>query len=150
MSVRTKPRVEERAGIREYESPYNKRSPPPVTTATPGSCRRGAYPFGDVRPLLDVPTSYLFANTTGGNSFRSFHLRDRESRMKRRAGRSTIDAGVELVQYTFGGWQDSRDAIGVFCDLSKAFDCVSRETLVGKLSLWSNRPGTRPSEVLFE
>ncbi|GBP62988.1 Probable RNA-directed DNA polymerase from transposon BS [Eumeta japonica] len=48
-------------------------------------------------------------------------------------GRSTIDAGVELVQHIFGAWEDSRDAIGVFCDLSKAFDCVRHETLIGKL-----------------
>ncbi|GBP06692.1 Probable RNA-directed DNA polymerase from transposon BS [Eumeta japonica] len=47
-------------------------------------------------------------------------------------GRSTIDAGVELVQHIFGAWEDSRDAIGIFCDLSKAFDCVYHETLIGK------------------
>ncbi|GBP75789.1 Transmembrane protease serine 12 [Eumeta japonica] len=48
-------------------------------------------------------------------------------------GRSTIDAGVELVQHIFGAWEDSRDAISIFCDLSKAFDCVDHETLIGKL-----------------
>ncbi|GBP36130.1 Probable RNA-directed DNA polymerase from transposon BS [Eumeta japonica] len=48
-------------------------------------------------------------------------------------GRSTIDAGVELVQHIFGAWEDSRDAISIFCDLSKAFDCVHHETLIGKL-----------------
>ncbi|GBP68765.1 hypothetical protein EVAR_83497_1 [Eumeta japonica] len=37
-------------------------------------------------------------------------------------GRSTTEAGVELIQQIFGAWEDSRDAIGVFCDLSKAFD----------------------------
>ncbi|GBP39917.1 hypothetical protein EVAR_83054_1 [Eumeta japonica] len=45
-----------------------------------------------------------------------------------------MDAGIELVQHIFGAWEDSRDAIGVFCDLSKAFDCVYHETLSGKLS----------------
>ncbi|GBP16397.1 hypothetical protein EVAR_9979_1 [Eumeta japonica] len=30
-------------------------------------------------------------------------------------------------------WEDSRDAISIFCDLSKAFDCVHHETLIGKL-----------------
>ncbi|GBP80506.1 Probable RNA-directed DNA polymerase from transposon BS [Eumeta japonica] len=48
-------------------------------------------------------------------------------------GRSTIDAGVELVQHIFGAWEDSRDAISIFCDLSKTFDCVHHETLIGKL-----------------
>ncbi|GBP15890.1 Probable RNA-directed DNA polymerase from transposon BS [Eumeta japonica] len=48
-------------------------------------------------------------------------------------GCSTIDAGVELVQHIFGAWEDSRDAISIFCDLSKAFDCVHHESLIGKL-----------------
>ncbi|GBP95395.1 RNA-directed DNA polymerase from mobile element jockey [Eumeta japonica] len=33
----------------------------------------------------------------------------------------------------FDAWEDSRDAIGVFCDLSKAFDCVHHDTLIRKL-----------------
>ncbi|GBP65245.1 Probable RNA-directed DNA polymerase from transposon BS [Eumeta japonica] len=48
-------------------------------------------------------------------------------------GRSTTEAGVELIQQIFGAWEDSRDAIGVFCDLSKAFDCVHHDTLIRKL-----------------
>ena len=48
-------------------------------------------------------------------------------------GRSTIDAGVGLIKYIFETWEESRDALGVFCDLSKAFDCVIHETLVRKL-----------------
>ncbi|GBP40237.1 Probable RNA-directed DNA polymerase from transposon BS [Eumeta japonica] len=48
-------------------------------------------------------------------------------------GRSTIDAGVELVQHVFGAWEDLRDAISIFCDLSQAFDCVYHETLIEKL-----------------
>ena len=48
-------------------------------------------------------------------------------------GRSTTDAGVELVQHIFEAWEDSRDAMGVFCALSKAFDCVHHDTLLGKL-----------------
>ncbi|CAH2245090.1 jg15928 [Pararge aegeria aegeria] len=48
-------------------------------------------------------------------------------------GRSTIDAGVELIQNIFEAWEESRDALGVFCDLYKAFDCVQHETLVRKL-----------------
>ncbi|GBP43667.1 Probable RNA-directed DNA polymerase from transposon BS [Eumeta japonica] len=48
-------------------------------------------------------------------------------------GRSTTEAGVELIQLIFGAWEDSWDAIGVFCDLSKAFDCVHHDTLIRKL-----------------
>ncbi|GBP35033.1 hypothetical protein EVAR_75235_1 [Eumeta japonica] len=47
-------------------------------------------------------------------------------------GLSTIDAGVELMQHICGASEDSRDAICVFCDLSKAFDCFYHETLIGK------------------
>ncbi|GBP32077.1 Probable RNA-directed DNA polymerase from transposon BS [Eumeta japonica] len=48
-------------------------------------------------------------------------------------GRSTTEVGVELIQQIFGAWEDSWDAIGVFCDLSKAFDCIHHDTLIRKL-----------------
>ncbi|GBP48457.1 Probable RNA-directed DNA polymerase from transposon BS [Eumeta japonica] len=40
---------------------------------------------------------------------------------------------LSLCNIFFGAWEDSRDAISIFCDLSKAFDCVHHETLIGKL-----------------
>ncbi|GBP80308.1 hypothetical protein EVAR_37986_1 [Eumeta japonica] len=46
--------------------------------------------------------------------------------------RSTSEASVKLRQI-FDAWEDSRDAIGVFCDLSKAFDYVHYDTLIRKL-----------------
>ena len=49
-------------------------------------------------------------------------------------GRSTTDAGVALLKHVYGAWEKSRDAIGVFCDLSKAFDCVDHDTLIRKLT----------------
>lgn len=48
-------------------------------------------------------------------------------------GRSTTDASVELISHIFHAWEESRDALGIFCDLSKAFDCVHHETLIRKL-----------------
>ena len=48
-------------------------------------------------------------------------------------GRCTTDAGVTLIKNIFNAWEDTKDAIGIFCDLSKAFDCVNHETLLLKL-----------------
>ncbi|GBP82247.1 hypothetical protein EVAR_54992_1 [Eumeta japonica] len=44
-----------------------------------------------------------------------------------------MDAGVELVVKIFEAWEDTRDAMKVFCDLSKAFDGVNHEALIRKL-----------------
>lgn len=48
-------------------------------------------------------------------------------------GRSTADAGLKLISEILNAWENSHDAIGVFCDLSKAFDCVHHEILIKKL-----------------
>src|SRR5215216_6264461 len=48
-------------------------------------------------------------------------------------GRSTTDAGISLLCSMFEAWEGSHDALGVFCDLSKALDCVEHATLVKKL-----------------
>ena len=48
-------------------------------------------------------------------------------------GRNTTDAGVALIKHIFDAWEEKQDAIGIFCDLSKAFDCVDHETLLLKL-----------------
>lgn len=48
-------------------------------------------------------------------------------------GRSTTDAGVALIKHIFDAWQNKQDAVGIFCDLSKAFDCVNHQTLLMKL-----------------
>jgi hypothetical protein len=48
-------------------------------------------------------------------------------------GRSTTDAASVLIQHIYSIWENSCDAIGIFCDLSKAFDCVDHGTLILKL-----------------
>ena len=54
-------------------------------------------------------------------------------------GRSTTDAGVKLVTHILESWEGSRDAVGIFCDLSKAFDCVDHNTLIRKLHYYGIR-----------
>lgn len=48
-------------------------------------------------------------------------------------GRSTLNAGTKVMSYILESWEESQDALGIFCDLSKAFDCVQHDTLIMKL-----------------
>ena len=38
-------------------------------------------------------------------------------------GRCTTDASVTLLKHIFAVWEEAQDAIEIFCDLAKAFDC---------------------------
>ena len=54
-------------------------------------------------------------------------------------GMSTTDASVKLVAHILEAWDSSQDAVGIFCDLSKAFDCVDHNTLICKLKHYGIR-----------
>ncbi|PCI92573.1 MAG: hypothetical protein COB15_17455, partial [Flavobacteriales bacterium] len=51
-------------------------------------------------------------------------------------GRSTTDAAATLVGIINDAWEAGQDVIGVFCDLSKAFDCVDHNILKNKLKFY--------------
>ncbi|CAH2238240.1 jg11519 [Pararge aegeria aegeria] len=42
-------------------------------------------------------------------------------------GRSTRESGAKLKNHVYDAWESSHNAIGVFCDLSKAFDCIEHK-----------------------
>lgn len=53
-----------------------------------------------------------------------------------RKGKGTSDAIIDLVSEVVKALDESQRAIGVFCDLSKAFDCVRHDVLLEKLKLY--------------
>lgn len=60
---------------------------------------------------------------------------------RRRSGftksKSTTGVGVTPLSYIFMVWEGTQDAIVVFCDLSKAFDCLDHSTPILKLKHYS-------------
>jgi hypothetical protein len=53
-----------------------------------------------------------------------------------RQGRCTTSAIQELVSRVISGFENSKYVGGTFCDLSKAFDCVSPRILIEKLKFY--------------
>lgn len=53
-----------------------------------------------------------------------------------RQGKNTIHAVLELVQNIMDGYEERLYLSALFCDLSKAFDCMSHELLLQKLKYY--------------
>lgn len=75
--------------------------------------------------ILNQLTTYFYSNKL---------LHERQFGFTK--GRSTLDAGTKLISFILDAWESKHDALGVFCDLSKAFDCVHHDTLLMKLEYY--------------
>ncbi|CAH2091597.1 unnamed protein product [Euphydryas editha] len=88
------------------------------------------------RPISVLPTfSKIFEKIILGQMLSYFNAHNllHKKQFGFTKGRSTADASVELIKNVFEAWERSQDAFRIFCDLSKAFDCVHHETLIRKL-----------------
>lgn len=91
---------------------------------------------GNYRPVSILPVlSKVFEKILMNQLLRHFNLNKifHPQQFGFTKGRSTADAGISLIQHIFEAWEERKDAIGIFCDLSKAFDCVDHQTLITKL-----------------
>ena len=53
-----------------------------------------------------------------------------------RSGRNTTQAVCDLINYVVGAFEQRESVQAVFCDLSKAFDCVEHNILISKLKFY--------------
>ena len=88
------------------------------------------------RPISILPAlSKIFERIMLDQMLNHFNLNDilHDRQFGFTKGRSTTDASARLVTQILEAWESSQDAVGIFCDLSKAFDCVDHDTLISKL-----------------
>lgn len=78
--------------------------------------------------MLDRLTSFLNKYDTITNSQHGF-----------RKGKSTSTALINFYNELIKGIDQHKFAIGIFCDLQKAFDCVQHDNLLDKLNLYGIR-----------
>jgi hypothetical protein len=52
---------------------------------------------------------------------------------------STVTATHRLIETVFNTWNKKEHAAGIFCDLTKTFDCVNHELLLSKLKFYGVR-----------
>jgi hypothetical protein len=93
----------------------------------------------NLRPISLLPTfSKVFERVVFNRLYT--HLERNEilspSQFGFRRGKCTADAIYELVDTVSSALDGSRFAVGAFCDLSKAFDCVDLGILVEKLRFY--------------
>jgi hypothetical protein len=64
---------------------------------------------------------------------------------------STQIAVFKLINYILEAWNKKELVVGIFCDLTKAFDCVNHELLIQKLMMYGvNGPMLKLLRVLFK
>jgi hypothetical protein len=94
------------------------------------------YIYGNYRPISLLPIFSKILERLIYNKIFDFLVRYQilfDSQYGFRKGHNTTHAVLDFLKYITEGIDDNEDSLGVFCDLSKAFDTINHELLLGKL-----------------